>query len=359
MKQNYYIIRHGKLVRKGNTVYFLCRKEENDKPEFIMEVDGEEIKDQPEDASDHTAYARYILPIEQIGSIFLYGRVSMTSGVISYLAKRNIPVHFFGYYGNYECSLMPKDFLLSGKLHIEQARHYLEEDKRLYIARRIVEGSALNMIRNLENYSNEGVDLNREISLIRSTLQSCYNCSRVSELLAIEGNIRSAYYSTFPKILKHRMDWEGRIRQPPSNPLNAMLSFGNSLLYAITINQIYHTQLDQTISFLHEPSERRFSLALDISEIFKPFLVDRIIFKLVNKGMISDSHFVKDLDGCLLNRKGKEVFLNEFHNKLKTTIKHRSLGRKISYERLIYLECLKLIKHFIQMKEYKPFVIWW
>ncbi|MBC7081367.1 MAG: type I-B CRISPR-associated endonuclease Cas1 [Thermoplasmatales archaeon] len=356
MKKNFYILRNGKLIRKGNTIYFIYEKSEE--KVFSAEIDGEEMEVETEDISDKQEYEKRVLPIEQISSLFIYGRVSLTSGVISFLSKNNIPVHFFGYYGNYESTLMPKEMLLSGEMHIKQAMHYISQDKRVFIAKRFVEGSAQNILRNLEYYQREGKDLQEEISYITNASFSIENCKDVSQLLALEGAIRSKYYSSFNKILKS-FEFDERTRQPPENPLNAMISFGNSLLYATVIKQIYHTQLDQTISFLHEPSERRFSLALDISEIFKPLLVDRIIFKLVNKDIIGEDHFVKELNSCLLNNKGKEIFLREYDEKLQTTIKHRDLGRNVSYERLIYLECLKLCKHFLGIKDYKPFVIWW
>lgn len=356
MKKNFYILRNGKLIRKGNTIYFIYEKSKE--KAFSAEIDGEEIEMEVEDASDKPEYEKRVLPVEQIGAFFIYGRVSFTSGVISFLSKNNIPVHFFGYYGNYESTLMPKEMLLSGEMHIKQAMHYLLPDKRIFIAKRFVEGSAQNILKNLEYYQREGRELGEEISYIKSAYKSIENCKNVSQILALEGAIRNKYYSSFNKILKY-FEFDERSRQPPKNPINAMISFGNSLLYATAIKQIYHTQLDQTISFLHEPSERRFSLALDISEIFKPLLVDRVIFKLVNKNIISENHFVRELNSCLLNNKGKEIFLREYEEKLNTTIKHRDLRRNVSYERLIYLECLKLCKHFLGMKEYKPFVIWW
>lgn len=356
MKKNFYILKNGKLIRKGNTIYFIFEK--SDEKAFSAEIDGEEIEVKTEDVSDKPEYEKRVLPVEQIDVLLVYGRVSLTSGVISFLSKNNIPVHFFGYYGNYESTLMPKEKLLSGEMHIRQAIHYISKDKRLFIAKRFVEGSAQNILKNLEYYQREGRELKEEISFINSAYKSIENCKNISQLLALEGAIRSKYYSSFNKILKS-FEFNERSRQPPENPINAMISFGNSLLYATIIKQIYHTQLDQTISFLHEPSERRFSLALDISEIFKPLLVDRIIFKLVNKDIISENHFVKELNSCLLNNKGKEIFLREYEGKLNTTIKHRDLGRNVSYERLIYLECLKLCKHFLEIKDYKPFVIWW
>jgi CRISPR-associated protein Cas1 len=126
--------------------------------------------------------------------------------------------------------------------------------------------------------------------------------------------------------------------------VNALISFGNSLLYSTVLSEIYHTQLNPTISYLHEPFERRYSLALDLSEIFKPILVDRLIFYLVNKRMLKEEDFEKDINYCLLNEKGRKIFLKEYDERLKKIIKHRELNRKVSYRRLIRLEAYKLMK---------------
>jgi CRISPR-associated protein Cas1 len=159
--------------------------------------------------------------------------------------------------------------------------------------------------------------------------------------------------------LNEDFKYEKRTRQPPQNEVNAMISFGNSLLYTATLTEIYNTQLNPTISYLHEPGERRFSLCLDISEIFKPLIVDRLIFYLVNKKIIQLEDFKEELDGIVFTEEGKRKFLKYYEEKLATTIKHRSLRRNVSYQRLIRLEAYKLIKHLIGVKEYKPFVIWW
>lgn len=141
--------------------------------------------------------------------------------------------------------------------------------------------------------------------------------------------------------------------------INCLISFGNSLLYTNTLSEIYHTQLNPTISYLHEPSERRFSLSLDLSEIFKPILVDRIIFKLVNNRMLGEEDFLDELNFCYLNDRGRRTFLAEWDEKLRTTIKHPLLKRKVSYQRLIRLECYRLIKHLLGDKPYVAFRAWW
>lgn len=371
MKKNLYLIKNGKIVRKQNTLYFISKKEGNSPPAspgefkhdgvpgYLAEEEDEEYIDLPEDISDKPEFEKRPLAIEQIDSILCYGRVSLTSGVISFLSKYSIPVHFFGYYGYYESTLYPKEALLSGEMHIRQASHYLDRNKRLVLARKFVIGSAANIKRNLEYYWNQEKSLSDILNNVDSLVESVNACDAIGQLLALEGNIRSTYYSAFDRILKEGFSFGGRSRQPPTNPLNAMISFGNSLVYTQAINAIYRTQLDQTISFLHEPSERRFSLALDIAEIFKPLLVDRVIFKLVNKNMISSQDFITDLGSCLLNENGKRLFLAEFNEKMETTIKHRDLGRNVSYGRLIYLECIKIGKHVMGLKDYKPFTIWW
>jgi len=181
----------------------------------------------------------------------------------------------------------------------------------------------------------------------------------VQELLGIEGNIRSTYYSAWETIIDHQFEFTKRIKHPPSNEINALISFGNSLVYTAVLSEIYKTQLNPIISFLHEPGERRFSLSLDLAEIFKPLLTDRIIFSLLNKKQLNEKHFNQKLNSCLLTEEGRKIFLKEFDEKLKTTIKHRTLNRSVSYKHLIRLECYKVVKHILGEKEYQPFKIWW
>ena len=152
----------------------------------------------------------------------------------------------------------------------------------------------------------------------------------------------------------------GRSKQPPSNEVNALISFGNMMCYSLALDMIYHTQLNPTISFLHEPGTRRFSLALDLAEIFKPILVDRTIFKVLNRREIKVNHFEKQLNGCFLKDSGRKIFIKSFEERLRETIHHRSLARKVSYKRLVLLECYKLAKYVLRMEpEYQPFKIWW
>lgn len=267
-------------------------------------------------------------------------------------------MHFYNYHGFYEGSYYPRETLVSGDLLVKQVEYYTDESKRLELARRFVRGAAGNIARNLEYYARDGKEVDKEMEAVRDLITEIDEQASIKQLMATEGAIWNTYYRSFDKISPD-FRFEERTKRPPENPMNAMVSFGNSLLYGTVLTEIYNTQLNPTISYLHEPSERRYSLSLDIAEVFKPILVDRAIFKLVNKNMIGGGDFVREMNSCLLNERGRRIFLSEWDDKLRTTIKHRELKRNVSYQRLIRLECYKLMKHLLGTKKYKPFVIWW
>jgi CRISPR-associated protein Cas1 len=320
-RKNYYLMSDGILKRRENTVYFI----------------NKEVK-KP-------------LPINKIYSIYAYGSITFSSQVVNLLSKEGIPIHFFNYYGFYNGSYYPRETLLSGDLLVKQAEHYLDHEKRMVIAKSFVDGAAKNMVKVLAYY--------RVDNPINEILTELDDCNRITEVMNVEGRIRADYYNRLDEVLPEDFQIGKRTRRPPENMINSLISFGNSLMYSTVLSEIYNTQLNPTISYLHEPSERRYSLSLDLSEIFKPIFVDRLILYLVKKRMLSEDDFEKDLEYCLLNEKGRKVFLKEYDARLKKTIKHRDLNRKVSYRRLIRLEAYKLTKHLLGSKEYKPFVIWW
>ena len=321
MKKNYYLMSDGLLKRKENTLYFVNK-------------DGKKP-----------------IPINKIYSIYAYGSLTFSSQSVHLLAKEGIPIHFFNYYGFYDGSFYPRETLLSGDLLVKQAEHYLNPGKRLWIAKKFIEGAAGNMEKVLGYYHVENG--------IGETVKDLTFSSNVTEAMNVEARMRSEYYSKMDEILPDGFKMEGRSRRPPENMVNALISFGNSMVYSTVISEIYNTQLNPTISYLHEPFERRYSLALDLSEMFKPILVDRLIFYMVNKKMLTEDDFEQKVDYCMLNDSGRKKFIKEYDERLKKTIKHRELNRKVSYRRLIRLEAYKLIKHILGTQEYKPFIMWW
>jgi CRISPR-associated protein Cas1 len=243
---------------------------------------------------------------------------------------------------------------------LKQAEHYIDPGKRISIARKFVKGASQNMLQVIRYYRNRGKELTETEDAILELANNIQGCNTIEELMAIEGNIREYYYGAFDIIIDNPdFVFEKRSKRPPKNYLNTLISFGNSMMYTVALSEIYKTHLDPRIGFLHATNFRRFTLNLDVAEIFKPIIVDRLIFTLVKKNMITEGDFEKTTKGILLTEKGRMVFLQQFEDKLKTTIKYKELGRNVSYRRLVRLELYKLEKHLIGESEYIPYSTGW
>jgi len=331
MSRRFYINSNGRLKRKENTLYFETTE------------NGETIKK--------------ALPVNDIDTIFVFGELDINTKALNYLSQYDIPIHFYNYYGFYSGSFLPRKKNVSGSLLVEQVKHYLDPEKRQYLAISFIEGAVFHILRNLKK---NGVPPSSYEDIEKDLYPKIFETSSPEELMAIEGNIRDRYYSLFNEIIKNDDFYmEKREKRPPDNPINALISFGNSVMYNTVLTEIYRTQLDPTISYLHAPQEKRFSLSLDIAEIFKPFIVDPLIFNLIRKKKITLKDFDKDLNYTHLNENGRKKFLKAYEERLSKTITHRKLKRKVSYKQLIRLECYKLIKHLISDEDYKPFKAWW
>ncbi|QOR73282.1 type I-B CRISPR-associated endonuclease Cas1 [Cruoricaptor ignavus] len=334
MKKSYYLFNPGRLSRKDNTLKFV-----------------------PTDEHGKEGVPKF-LPIEGIKNLYCFGALDANSAMYNFLGKSQIPVHFFDYYEHYTGSFMPKEYLLSGKVLVHQVEHYTAKKKRMAIAQKFVEGGAYNMLRNLKYYANRGRETGERIPQIEHLISRIGETAEIDELMGIEGNVRILYYECFGEII-NGFEMNSRTKQPPNNEVNALISFLNMVCYTACLDQIYHTQLNPTISYLHEPGFRRYSLALDLAEIFKPILVDRLIFSLLNKRQISASDFDANLNSCLLKPSSTQKVIRAWEERLGETIKHRTLGKSVSYRHLIRLECYKLVKHIMKIDSYEPFKIWW
>lgn len=272
MKKTYYLFNPGRLSRKDNTLKFVP-----------MEDDGNGI--------EREGQPRYI-PIETVDQFYVFGSLDANSALYNFLGQNDIALHFFDYYENYTGSFMPRDTLLSGRMILAQTKAFQDKKRRMAIARQFIHGAAYNMQKNLQYYNRRGKDMEPLLEQIKIYADGIEQASAPDELMGIEGNIRQVYYDAFDLILND-FEMGGRTKQPPRNEVNALISFGNMMCYSQCLRAIHQTQLNPTVSYLHTPGERRYSLALDISEIFKPILVDRVIFKLLNKKEIQERHFDK------------------------------------------------------------------
>ena len=331
MRKPVYIFNAGELQRQQNTLRFTL-------------ADGK----------------RRFVPVETTGEIHVFGEVSVNTKLLVFLAQNAIPLHVYNYYGYWSGSYMPREQYVSGYLTLKQAEHYLDHEMRLVLARAFVRGAMENMERVLGYYARRGVELDGQLAEIAGKKESLPLALTTEELMAVEGGCRDLYYGCWDGIVKsEEFRFEKRTRRPPANRINALVSFGNSLLYVTVLSEIHRTHLDPRIGFLHTTNQRRYTLNLDVAEIFKPIIVDRVIFSLLNRGAIQAKHFHKGTEGVFLNESGRKTFIEAYETRLKETIKHPKLGRPVSYRRLIRMELYKLEKHLMGDEPYEPFVSRW
>ena len=296
------------------------------------------------------------IPVENTKEIYCLNEISINTKLLDFLSRNNIVVHFFNYYEGYNGTFYPKNQYNSGRLLIKQVEKY--NSSRLVVAKAIVKAIGENIEEVLYHYyKHNKKDVKGTIDWIRKEFTlKIDNANNIKEVMAIEGEVWQKFYSNFKYFLPEDFIMNKSVRRPPGNPINAMISFGNTLLYTKTISAIYRTHLDQRISFLHEPSEGRFSLSLDISEAFKPVIVYKTIFDLVNNKKITVSkHFDKKVNYCLLNEEGRNIFISAFEERLESVFIHPTLKRKVSYRTAIKLDCYKLIKFILEDKDFSPF----
>lgn len=326
MGKDYYVFSNGRIKRKENTIYFIDEKE-----------------------------SKKALPIEDIERLHLFGEIDLNTKFLNYISRYSVLISIYNYYGFFSGTYYSKKKNVAGVLVVRQSAVYLDYIKRMDVAKKFIDSAYHHILRNVRR-KKVSQELVNKIEIERKNVE---NSNSIEELMGAEGRGRKCYYEAFNEILGGDFIFNKREKKPPKDPINALISFGNSMMYTTVLGEIYKTQLDPTISYLHQPSTKRFSLSLDIAEIFKPLIVDSIIFSMVNKKMITRQDFNIENEICYLNEIGRKKFIKEYENKLNTTVMHRTLRRKVSYRYLIRLECYKLIKLMIENEEYKPLKAWW
>jgi CRISPR-associated protein Cas1 len=331
LKETIYIFSSGQLKRKENTLFFETAKGD-----------------------------KKFIPVEHTCEILIFGEVDLNKKILEFLSQKEIMLSYFNYYGYYMGTFYPREHYNSGFMTLNQSKAYLDEADRLYLAQKFVEGAARNALKILKYYDRRQKNLSSIIKETEQSLGLIPKQKKINKLMAVEGNIKSLYYKAFNTIINNNdFYFSGRNKRPPKDYINALISFSNVLIYTYVLKDIYQTHLDPRIGFLHSTNFRRFTLNLDVAEIFKPVIGDRTIFSVINKKIISAKDFDKDLKGILLNDKGKQKFLKHLEERMGQTIKYGGLDKKVSYRRLIRLELYKLEKHLMGEKKYKPFVMEW
>lgn len=329
------------------------------KPNHHIFADGQLRRDEDTLRIDTVDDEIQYLQIENLDAIYLHGQIDFNTRSVGLLNDHGVTMHIFGWNDVYQGSYVPKRTHISGETIVKQVRAYDTHQRRMKIARSILSAAIHNMRANTRYYNRRGYDFDATIEILTEQQEVLGDEDNINSLRGVEATARKAYYRCFDKILKDPFKLSKREYNPPTNEANALVSFLNSMVYTACVSAIRKTALDPTVGFIHEPGERRFTLSLDIADIFKPILADRIIFRVVNRQQLSTNDFESNLDGCLLTEDGRMTVLKEYEQMLDQTVDHPRLNRKVSYKTLIQTDVYSLKKHILTGEEYHATERWW
>jgi CRISP-associated protein Cas1 len=292
------------------------------------------------------------IPVTDVRDIVACAPADLNTAVISLLNQHHINVHFLSHYGDYAGSLLSADTAASGEVVLGQARLTQDPPARTGIGRAIVTATAFNVRRVIDRDL-----LDHPFGILE---KSVTGAETSAQLMAAEGNFRRSAWEVLDTKLPDWLQLAGRNRRPPANPGNAFISYVNGITYARMLTTVRLTPLHSGIAFLHSTMERhRHSLVLDLAEVFKPLFAERLLLRLAARGQLKAAHFEGETGHVLLSETGRKFVVQAVRDELATTVRHRSLGREVAYDELLYLEALKLTRTCLEGTPYKPFRIWW
>lgn len=297
------------------------------------------------------------IPVETTDSLYIYSNVIFSGKFFEFVNEKGLNVNMINRYGEKIGGFVPQNSRRNIKTELKQLRLYDDEKQRLELARKLELASVSNLRANLRYYKRRKEDekLGTAVDGLSKLIQQLNEAKSVTQLMTVEAQARQKYYHCFNWILDDPdFIFEKRTRRPPEDPLNAMISFGNTLLYQRIANEINRTALDIRIGIVHAAGKRPESLNLDLADLFKPILVDRTIFTLVNRKMLSAEDFVEvEKNGIYLSKSGKKQFIKEFEQKLYQKLQIDGMER--TYDYLIKREIQRLKKHIEFGEKYKPY----
>jgi CRISPR-associated protein Cas1 len=289
------------------------------------------------------------LPIEKLSHIVLLGETRLNSRLLSLCGKHNVRISVFDFYGYFKGAFEPINKNPSGRVKLQQAEILLNNAHKLAMAKEIVRGASHNMITNLRYYQyRKDSSLATTIQAMKQQEKQIAKVQSTQELMGVEGQLHLWYYAAW-KLIAKDLNFGKRVRRPPDNPINCLLSFINQMVYTVVRHEISKTHLEETFSMLHAPGYGRASLSLDLAEPFKPVLSDMLIFRLVKRRMIHKNWFNQQDSVCLLSETGRKHIAEQFSIRLEEKYQGKS------FREWIYREAIAIEREVLGVAEYESF----
>jgi CRISPR-associated protein Cas1 len=329
----------GELMPAVGRTYWLtepCRVRREDNSIRIERPDGSPVR----------------IPITDIRDLVAFDHVDLNTAVMSLLSRHGVTLHVLDHYGNHAGHFTPSESMASAGVVRRQVELSSLPETGLAVARSLVLATAENL-----RWVLEAEVLDKPLEALRAALDDCTDSAQI---MGQEGNFRRTGWAVLDTQLPPWLRLDGRTRRPPTNAGNAFISYLNAMVYARTLTALRSTPLHPAIGFLHADTDRRRNtLALDLAEPFKPLFAERLLKRGAAQKALKPSDFETDVGRASLSKDGRKKVSALMREELATTVYHRALKRKVTYEELMHLEALKMVRLCLEDTPYKPFRPWW
>jgi CRISPR-associated protein Cas1 len=342
----------------------------------VVKKDGETlIVKIPANKEKGTEKRTVRIPLIKIDQVVVQGDSTLTTPALLALLQQRADICFCSYYGQFRGRLAA-GFSKNSLLRIEQHRWHDDPERSLALARLFVQGKLANQRTLLlrTNRKRKDPSVAKAADGIKGVLKQVPTVQRAEDetidprvpqagtawgtLLGLEGAAAAFYFTAFQELLKQDLDFCGRKKRPPTDPVNALLSYGYTLLMNKIASAIQLVGLDPYIGFLHSSQYGKPALALDLMEEFRPVIVDSVVLTLVNNRILQANDFRQEFGVYWIKESARKTFLSKFEERLNTEIKHPTFAYQATYRKCLELQVRLLAKTLTgEIPAYRPFIV--
>jgi CRISP-associated protein Cas1 len=341
-------------------------------PYSTVKIEGEALRvHYPAEHGTRTAGRVVRVPLVQVEQVMVLGEITLTTPAIHALLQRRIPVHYLSARGR-SYGALTADWGKNSGVRLAQYGVYGDIERRFAVARACVAGKLLNMRTTLLRYARSR-ERDEALTAAAQTIRTCLRSlarletpvvapgdrmNGLGPLLGLEGSGSAAYYGVLGRLLKGGWVFPGRVKRPPTDPVNALLSFGYTVLTNQAVSLVHAVGLDAGLGVLHQPGFGKPALALDMIEPFRSIIVDSVVITMINTGQIAPDELVEEVGAYRLTDAARNRFLEKLEARLSEKVQHPLFGYQTSYRRCIELQ-VRLFAKYAQgeIERYVPFTV--
>ncbi|ODS30204.1 MAG: CRISPR-associated Cas1 family protein [Candidatus Scalindua rubra] len=295
----------------------------------------------------------------KIDAVLIFGNVQFTTQSVHELFEHGIEMALLTKTGRL-IGQITSPFTKNINLRIKQFKKYEDIDFRIRFAISIMKGKIRNSLQFLRSfaYNHPQIDINDELHRVEGCLKSLDNQTTLEGLNGVEGTAAREFFSAYGKMMLGNLDFNGRKKRPPTDPVNALLSFGYTLVFNEISSFMDGMGFDPYLGYYHKVDYGRASLASDILEEFRTPIVDRLTLRLVNKKILKEDNFyLNPQGGMYLKREGMKRYFVEYEDWMNREFTLLENGERTTFRRCFRLQAEKLAACIREEKEYTPFLL--